>query len=391
MSASDIHLKAEQPPYVRVHGILQPIDISAPKITKDGINSLALSVMDEGQRTYYQQYKEVDIGLGVSGLGRFRINIFQQRGSVRMVIRVIPFIVPTLTDLNLPEPISKIADYERGLVLVCGATGSGKSSTLAAIIDLINRTKTKHIVTLEDPIEFLIHDQKSLISQREIGIDTLSFPDALRSALRQDPNIILIGEMRDKATIDIALTAAETGHLVLSTLHTIDAQETINRILSMHDPHQLYQIRSQLASVLKAIISQRLVRIKDGRGFVPAVEILINNKRIQDMITDQSKTSLIKLAIEEGRSGRNMQSFDQSLIDLLSKNLISYEEALLHTDNPDDFALKYSGITNLERKDTSSKKNNRPTSSSSLESIKSQMSNTNIEFDDSYRSRKKIK
>ncbi len=342
--ASDIHLKAEKQPYIRVHGKLQPLDLALPKISKEELRAMALSLMDEQQKAQLLTKKEVDLGYGVSGLGRFRINIFQQRGSLRMVIRAISFTVPSLTELCLPPIIGKIADFERGLVLVCGATGSGKSSTLAAMMDLINRTKYKHIITLEDPIEYLIPDEKSIISQREIGIDTTNFPLALRAALRQDPDIILIGEMRDKETIDIALTAAETGHLVLSTLHTLDAQESINRILAMYEPHQLLQVRSQLGSVLRAVISQRLARRRDGRGFLPVVEVLINNKRIRDMILDPSRTNHIKTAIEEGRIGRNMQSFDQCLIQLIQQGAIDYEEALLHTDNPEDFALKCSGI-----------------------------------------------
>lgn len=347
INASDVHLKAEQQPYVRVHGRLQPLDLILPKISKTELQQIALTIMDEHHRSQFAHKKEIDIGLGITGLGRFRVNIFQQRGTVRMVIRIISFAVPNLAQLGLPEGIERIADHERGLILVCGATGSGKSSTLAAIVDLINRTKQKHIITLEDPIEYLIHDQKCIISQREIGIDTDSFPAALRSALRQDPDIILIGEIRDKETMDIVLTAAETGHLVLSTLHTIDAQETINRILSMYEPHQQTQIRVQFSGVLRAIISQRLAKRKDGRGLFPVVELLVNTKRIQDLIVDPTKTSLIRSVIEDGKIGRRMQSFDQCLIDLINSGIITYDEALLHTQNPEDFALKYSGIIGL--------------------------------------------
>lgn len=342
--ASDVHLKAGLVPVIRKHGKLRPLQQGLPQLSAEDVEDIAMSLLDEGQARHFAKTKEIDVGHGISGLGRFRVNIFRQRGSVRMVIRNIPFNVPNLTDLQLPEIVKKIADLERGLVLVTGITGSGKSSTLAAMIDHINHTQNTHILTIEDPIEFLIRDRKSIVSQRELGQDTLTFAAALRSALRQDPDVILIGEMRDRETVEIALTAAETGHLVLSTLHTLDAPETINRILSVFEPHQQPQIRRQLASVLKAVISQRLARRKDGSGFIPAVEILINNQRVQEMIEDPDKTKDLPIAQEESRDSVGMQTFDQSLMELLAKDLIDFDEALKLSTNPEDFQLRAAGV-----------------------------------------------
>lgn len=343
-SASDVHLKAGLVPVIRKHGKLRPLEQGLTQLTSQQIEEMAMGILDEDQRRSFAQSKEIDIGYGISGLGRFRINIFRQRGSVRMVVRNVPFNVPTLTELHLPNSITNLANAERGLILVTGVTGSGKSSTLAAIIDYINNSQNAHILTIEDPIEFLIRDRKSIISQRELGLDTHSFASALRAALRQDPDVILIGEMRDKETIEIAMTAAETGHLVLSTLHTVDAKESINRILGAFEPHQQDQMRRQLAAVLKGVISQRLARRKDKTGFVPAVEILINNQRVREMIEDPTRTKDILNAIEESRDTFGMQSFDQSLMDLLSTDLIEYEEALKLTNNPDDFQLRAAGL-----------------------------------------------
>ncbi len=341
--ASDVHIKAGIVPVVRKHGMLRPLAAGLPQLSSENIEQMAATMMDDEAKKHFREFNEVDLGYGVRGLGRFRVNIFMQRGSMRMVIRTIPFKVPQLEELQLPSVVQKISDLERGLVLVTGVTGSGKSTTLAAMIDHINRTKNKHILTIEDPIEYLIRDRKSLVSQRELGVDTYSFTGALRAALRQDPDIILIGEMRDKETIDIALVAAETGHLVLSTLHTLDATESINRILSCYEPYQQLQIRRQLASVLKATISQRLCRKADKKGFVPAVEVLINNPRIKELIEDETRTKEIKSAIEQGR-GNNMQSFDQSLMVLVSKKLITFEEGMKQAANPEDFQLRFQGI-----------------------------------------------
>ncbi|HVK62492.1 MAG TPA: type IV pilus twitching motility protein PilT [Bdellovibrionales bacterium] len=343
-SASDVHLKAGLVPVIRKHGKLRPLQNGLTQLSSQEIEGMALEIMDPDQREEFAKTKEIDIGFGVSGLGRFRINVFRQRGSVRMVIRNIPHTVPGLDELGLPETIKKIADYERGLVLVTGITGSGKSSTLAALVDHINNTQNSHILTIEDPIEFLIRDRKSIVSQRELGHDTRSFSAALRAALRQDPDVILIGEMRDRETIEIALTAAETGHLVLSTLHTKDAMETINRILGVFDADQREQVRHQLASVLKCVVSQRLARRKDKMGFVPAVEILVSNQRVREMIEDPLKTGDLYAAIEESRDTFGMQSFDQSLMDLLVRDLIDYDEALKLTNNPEDFQLRAAGV-----------------------------------------------
>lgn len=344
--ASDVHLKAGLVPVIRKHGKLRPLQTGAPQLSAQDIEQMCNGILDETQQAHFAKFKEIDAGYGITGLGRFRINIFRQRGSIRMVIRNIPFNVPNLEELKLPEVIKKIAEYERGLVLVTGVTGSGKSSTLAAMVDYINNTQNTHILTIEDPIEFLIRDRKSIVSQRELGLDTTTFASALKSALRQDPDVILIGEMRDHETIEIALTAAETGHLVLSTLHTMDAQETINRILGTFEPHEQDQVRRQLSGVLKAVISQRLARRKDKTGFVPAVEILVTNQRVREMIEDPEKTNEIRNAIEESRDTYGMISFDQSLMDLLSQDLIDYDEALRLSTNPEDFNLRAAGVAN---------------------------------------------
>ena len=348
--ASDVHLKAGIMPVIRRHGILRPLSTNLPSLSGDEINSMAMKIMDKRTQEKFLNEHEVDLGYGISGLGRFRVNVFRQRGTTRMVIRNIPHIVPSFKDLNLPDVIEKIAANERGLILVTGVTGSGKSSTLAAIIDYINRHKNKHILTIEDPIEFLIRDRKSIITQRELGVDATGFAASLKAALRQDPDVILIGEMRDRETIETALTAAETGHLVLSTLHTLDAQETINRIVAVFDPHHQHQIRMQIAAVLKAVISQRLARRQDKNGFVPAVEILINNTRVREMIEDRDKTKYISQAIEEGQVSWGMQSFDQSLMDLIDRRLISFEEALQLSTNPEDFRVRYSGVEAMDGK-----------------------------------------
>jgi twitching motility protein PilT len=342
--ASDVHLKAGLVPVVRKHGKLRPLRQNDQPLTASQVEEMAMSILDEAQKEHFLKYKEVDVGHGISGLGRFRSNIFRQRGSVRMVIRNIPFNVPSIHELNLPEIIGRIAENERGLILVTGITGSGKSSTLAAMINHINHKENTHILTIEDPIEFLIRDRKSIISQRELGQDTMTFGAALKAALRQDPDVILIGEMRDRETIETALKAAETGHLVLSTLHTTDARETVNRILSVFEPHQQSQIRRTLASVLKAVISLRLARRKDKTGFVPAVEILIANQRVKELIEDPEKTKDLLTVLEESRETMGMQSFDQSLLELLAKDLIHFEEALRLSNNPGDFRLRTSGV-----------------------------------------------
>ena len=341
--ASDIHLKAGNPPIYRIDGSLRPLP-KAPRIGGDAIRTMAFSIMSERQKEHFEQTNEVDLAYGVPGLGRFRVNAFSQRGSISMVFRVIPFEIKGMEDLLLPPVLKKLAMENRGLVLLTGATGSGKSTTLAAIIDYINEHRTCHVVTIEDPIEYLHRDKKSIINQREVGFDTQGFGQALRSALRQDPDVILVGEMRDPETIEVALTAAETGHLVLSTLHTIDATETINRIVSVFPPFQQRQIRLQLSGVIKGIISQRLVPKANGKGRVPAVEVMVSTARTRELIDDKEKTKGLRDAIQQGYVSYGMQTFDQSLMWLLKNKLISFEEALRQSSNPDDFKLKVSGI-----------------------------------------------
>jgi twitching motility protein PilT len=342
--ASDIHIKAGLPPVYRVDGALRPLP-KAPRISPDAARQMAEAVMNERQRARFEETHEVDLSYGVPGLGRFRINVFLQRGTVSLVFRAIPFDIKSMNELCLPPVLKKLASENRGLLLVTGATGSGKSTTLAAMIDYINENRTAHIVTIEDPIEYLHKDKKCIINQREVGFDTESFGVALKSALRQDPDVILVGEMRDHETIETAMTAAETGHLVLSTLHTIDATETISRIVSVFPPYQQRQIRLQMASVIKGIISQRLVPRADGQGRVPAVEVLVSTARTRELIDDKEKTKQLRDAIQQGYVAYGMQTFDQSLMGLLKRELITMEEALRQCSNPDDFKLKLSGIS----------------------------------------------
>ena len=341
--ASDIHLKTGLPPLFRVDGALVPLR-DGDRITAEQMESMAFAMMNPVQKARYEEEREADLAYGIPGLGRFRVNIFQQRGSIGIVLRVIPFGVKTIEELNLPEVIKKISREHRGLILVTGTTGSGKSTTLAAIIEQINSERTSHIMTIEDPIEFLIRDRRSIVNQREIGVDTHSFANALRGALRQDPDVILVGEMRDFETIETALTAAETGHLVMSTLHTLDATETINRIISVFPPYQQKQVRLQLSTVLKAVISQRLVPRADGKGRVPALEVLVSTGLVRELIADKDRTKEIPEAISKGFTTYGMQSFDQSLMQLVKEGLVTYEEALKNVSNPDDFALRYRGI-----------------------------------------------
>lgn len=344
--ASDIHLKSGLPPILRIDGRLVALK-GVNRLSPEEVGRLGANIMNEDQKARFKRDHQVDLAYSVPGLGRFRANVFMQRGTVGIVLRVIPTYIPSFEELNLPKILKKISSEVRGLVLVTGVTGCGKSTTLAAMVDHINNTRTAHIITIEDPIEFLHRDRKSIITQREIGIDATSFVDALRGTLRQDPDVIMVGEMRDVETMEIALTAAETGHLVLSSLHTIDAAESINRIVSSFPPYQQKQIRLQLASVLKAVISQRLIPRKDGRGRVPAVEIMVSTARIRECIVDGEKTREIPDAIAKGHTTYGMQTFDQSLLYLLKRGLISYEEALRQASNPSDFALTFKGITSV--------------------------------------------
>jgi twitching motility protein PilT len=341
--ASDIHLKSGLPPMFRVDGALVPLK-NGERIMPDEVQKMAFSIMNPVQKARFDENREADLAYGIPGLGRFRVNVFQQRGSIGIVFRVIPFGVKTAAELHLPKIVQSIAGEHRGLVLVTGTTGSGKSTTLAAMIEQINTDRTSHIMTIEDPIEFLIRDRRSIVNQREVGVDTHTFSNALRAALRQDPDVILVGEMRDFETIETALTAAETGHLVMSTLHTLDATETINRIISVFPPYQQKQVRLQLAQILKAVISQRLVPRADGKGRVPALEVLVSTSLTRELIADKDRTKELTEAIAKGYTTYGMQTFDQSLMSLVKQNLVTYEEALKNVSNPDDFALRFRGI-----------------------------------------------
>ena len=341
--ASDIHLKPGLPPMFRVDGTLVPLK-GGERLSPEMLQNMAFGIMNPVQKKRFDETREVDLAYGIAGLGRFRVNAFQQRGTLGIVFRVIPFGVKSIEQLLLPKVIQSIAMEQRGLVLVTGTTGSGKSTSLAAMIDYINSNRTCHIMTVEDPIEFLIRDRRSIVNQREIGVDTLSFANALRAALRQDPDVILVGEMRDFETIETAITAAETGHLVMSTLHTLDATETINRIISVFPPYQQKQVRIQLASILKAVISQRLVPRADGKGRVPALEVLVSTARVRECIADKDRTKEIHDAIAKGFTTYGMQTFDQSLMNHVKEGRVTYEEALKHVSNPDDFALRFRGI-----------------------------------------------
>ncbi|MGH9258170.1 MAG: type IV pilus twitching motility protein PilT [Vicinamibacterales bacterium] len=342
--ASDLHLKAGSYPMMRIRGELTPVS-QERRLDHDDMMAVTAAVLPTALREKFKDSYEVDLAYSVAGLGRFRCNAFQQRGTIGMTFRVIPFRVLTIPELTLPPVLKQITQEERGLVLVTGTTGSGKSTTLAALIDEINSSRTANVVTIEDPIEYLHRDKRSIVCQREVGIDTKSFAQALRSALRQDPDVILVGEMRDHETIETALLAAETGHLVFSTLHTLDASETINRIVTVFPPHQQQQVRLQLASVLKAVISQRLIPKADGKGRVPAVEVMIVTAFIRDCIIDKEKAHLIRGAIAQGTSQYGMQTFDQSIYFLYEQRLISREEALRWATNPDEFKLRLQGIT----------------------------------------------
>jgi twitching motility protein PilT len=341
--ASDLHLKVGSYPMMRVAGVLSPAS-EYKRLTHEDTVAMAAAVMSTAQRQKFKENQEVDLAYSVQGLGRFRCNVYQQRGTIGIVLRVIPMRIRTIEELGLPPVLARIADEDRGLVLVTGTTGSGKSTTLAAMIDHINATRCVHVMTVEDPIEFLQRDNRALINQREVSVDTRSFAYALRSALRQDPDVILVGEMRDFETIETALVAAETGHLVFSTLHTLDATETINRIIAVFPPHQQKQVRLQLASVLRAVISQRLIPRNDGQGRCAAVEVMITTPFIRDCVVDKEKTHLIPGAIASGTSQYGMQTFDQSIFALYEQGLVSYEEALHWATNVDEFKLKVQGI-----------------------------------------------
>ncbi len=341
--ASDLHLKVGSHPVLRVDGDLAPLGELKRLMQEDTI-AMAFSIMNARQKQRFKEEFELDIAYSVPGLGRFRCNVFQQRGAVGLVMRVIPARIQSVRELMLPPVLERICEERRGLVLCTGTTGSGKSTTLAAMIDYINNSRGEHIMTIEDPIEFLHRDKKSIVNQREVDVDTRGFSPALRAALRQDPDVLLVGEMRDFETIETALLAAETGHLVFSTLHTLDATETVNRIISVFPPHHQKQIRIQLSQVLRSIVSLRLVPRADGIGRVPAAEVLISTAYIRECIENKEKTKYIREQIALGTSQYNMQTFDQSLFQLYKSGLITLDEALKRATNPDEFKLKIQGV-----------------------------------------------
>jgi len=355
--ASDLHLKVGSYPMMRVNGTLV-VASEEKRLDRNDTEAIAQSILGRDHVEKFKQNQDVDLAYSIDGLGRFRCNVFQQRGTVGLVLRVIPTKIKSIDELNLPPVLKKIAQEERGLVLVTGTTGSGKSTTLAAMIDYINATRQAHVMTVEDPIEYLHRDNHSIVNQREISVDSPSFAHALRAALRQDPDVILVGEMRDLETVETALHAAETGHLVFSTLHTLDATETINRIIAVFPPHQQRQVRIQLAAVLKAALSQRLLPRADGLGRVAAVEVMTTTAFIRDCIIDKDKTSMIASAIAAGTSQYGMQTFDQAIFSLYSQGIVTLEEALRWASNVDDFKLKVQGIattSDMARDDMASK------------------------------------
>lgn len=341
--ASDLHLKVGNPPVLRVDGELRPLTELSRLMQEDTIG-MAFSIMNARQKQRFKEDLEIDFSYAMPGIGRFRCAVFQQRGSVGLVARVIASRIMSLRELNLPPVIEKICEERRGLVLCTGTTGSGKSTTLAAMVHEINMKRSKHIVTIEDPIEYVHRDRRSLITQRELDVDTRSYANALRASLRQDPDVILLGEMRDLETIDTAMMAAETGHLVFSTLHTLDATETVNRLISVFPPHHQQQVRLQLGQVLRAVISMRLVVRADGSGRVPAVEIMLATPYIRDCIEIKEKTKFIRDQIAQGTSQYGMQTFDQSLFKLYTAGLITLEEALKRASNTDEFRLRLEGV-----------------------------------------------
>ncbi|MFN8130275.1 MAG: type IV pilus twitching motility protein PilT [Solirubrobacteraceae bacterium] len=338
VGGSDLHLKAGSPPIVRVNGELSPIE-GAERLSPEDTAAVVDRILTaEDRRAEFDTEGEADFAYSIEGLARFRVNAFHQRGTVSVVARAIPFTVRSVEQLGLPPVLTKLAEEERGIVLLTGTTGSGKSTTLAAMIDHVNRTSARHIVTIEDPIEYLHRDRKSVINQREVGEDTMSFGRALRRVLRQDPDIILIGEMRDEETVRTALSAAETGHLVLSTLHTVDAPETVNRIIDFFPPHQQQQARAMLAGTLKGIVSQRLIQTANRQGRVAACEILVMTGRVRDMISDPEQTGRLSEVIMEGEY-YGMQTFDQALLAHVQSGRVAMDDALRAASHPHDFKL----------------------------------------------------
>jgi twitching motility protein PilT len=342
LGASDLHIKAGIPPTVRVNGNLQRLDVPAP--TPKDAEETARQILTAGQREKFEKTREIDFAFGVAGLARFRANFYVQRNTIAMVFRHVPVTIRSVDELHLPPVIAELALQPRGLILVTGTVGSGKSTTLAAMVKTINQNLNASIITIEDPIEFLHRDEKSIVNQREVGSDTASYHEALRHVLRQDPDVILIGEIRDRETMEIALKAADTGHLVFSTLHTTDATQTMNRVITFFPPHQHQEIRYLLAASLQAVVCQRLLPRADGSGMVPAVEVMVATATIRDCIINPEKTPLIVQFIREGVVQHKMQAFDQSLMDLYQQGLVSLEEALRASSNPHELMMRLKGI-----------------------------------------------
>ena len=341
-NASDLHMKVGRPPTLRIDGELKALE--QPAMKPEDLRSIGEQILPPKQRREFETDKEADFAIGVAGVGRFRVNMYQQRGSIAYAFRAIAFQAMNIQELNLPPILEQISMKPRGLVLVTGITGSGKSTALASMVQYINENRHANVISIEDPIEFLHRDINCHINQREVGTDTGSFAQALRRVLRQDPDIVLIGEIRDLETLEIALKAADTGHLVFSTLHTTDATQTINRVLSFYPPHQQGDVRFSLANALQAVISLRLVPRADRGGRIPACEVLINTAAVSDQIRDMSKSLNIPDLIREGTVQYGMQSFDQSLMNWYSKGVISYESALFYATSPSEFALRVQGI-----------------------------------------------
>jgi twitching motility protein PilT len=341
-NASDLHLKVGRSPMLRINGDLEPLEL--PQLTPIDLRSVGEQIVPPKQRREFDADREADFAIGVPGIGRFRVNVYQQRGSMAYAFRAIAFQVAQIADLNLPKILEEISLRPRGLVLVTGITGSGKSTALASMIQYINEQRRANIITIEDPIEFLHRDVNCNINQREVGTDTGSFAQALRRVLRQDPDVVMVGEIRDVETLEIALKAADTGHLVFSTLHTTDATQTINRVLSFFPPHQQADVRFSLSTALQAVVSLRLVPRADKPGRVPACEVLINTAAVRENIRDMNKSLNIPDLIKEGTIQYGMQSFDQSLMQWYTRGVISYDSALFYSTNPSEFALRIQGI-----------------------------------------------
>ena len=339
--ASDLHLKVGNVPFLRIDGDLQPT--SHDVLTPPDTVAFGNTVMSEHKRLEFEAHNEADIGYTLQGVGRFRINVFRQRGLVGLAVRRVRSEIPTFEELRLPEVMRTLADSPRGLVLMTGPTGTGKTTTIASMIGYINRSRRAHIVTIEDPIEVVHDDEMSIIQQREIGLDTDSYEAALRHVVRQDPDVIFVGEIRDADSALSAIQAAETGHLVISTLHTIDCMETINRVLDLFPPQQAKEVRTSFAGALRGIVSQRLVQKADGKGRVPAVEVLVNTGRVFDRMVDPEQTdSIVDVIADGGYYG--MQSFDQALVQLVKDGLVTVDEARRTASSPHDFDLQLSGV-----------------------------------------------